>query len=198
MRFLIIGCLFFGVTQKYGVSQVTLDETGLRGAIDVVVVDSFGSSLSDAIIYCERLSLQKTASKVRVQGFTTNLIEYGKYRVTVEVHNHAIAFQEVDLHEPRISLVVGLVPYALDELHNHITFEGRLTSPRRTSCDLVRLSPLFASTPPYNARVYEDRFTISDAKPGRYAAVLFGIGGVCKVSEITIGLGVTHQSSIVQ
>jgi hypothetical protein len=136
--------------------------------------------------------------RVRVQGHVAGPADYGTYRLTAEENNHTIGSIEFKLHDISSTVLIGLIPYAIDASYNEITVKGTLKRTAPPDCRLIRLIPLFATIAPYDAPVYKEQFTVMHAKPGKYAAVLLGPSGVCWVSDIHIGLGVTFQTVVVE
>ncbi len=183
-------CLFFlPWVAAQAVAQVPLDTSGMKGDINLVILDSFGRRLTNATVEIQKLGVTVSSPMVRVTNLRIAAVEYGRYRVTAKERNYAPASMDVVLQGPYVLATIALIPYPLESSAEEIEATGVFIRPLPTGCDRVRVVPLFASTPSLDANVVKEQFTISNAKPGKYVAVSAGPTGPCRVDELTVPLG---------
>src|SRR5258706_3058990 len=70
-------------------TQVPWDDSGLKGSVVLVVLNSFGDPLPDAKISIQRLDVKNNAPEIIVANDEIATLEYGTYRVTAAMRNYA-------------------------------------------------------------------------------------------------------------
>ena len=173
--------------------QVPLDESGHRGAVEVTVIDSFGVPVDGAELSVQGLNEALVSPKTTVDRVSLRTLEYGTYRLTVGKSGFEPASRVIGVRGPLSTVVVALVPGEIEKDGSVHTIKGRLTDAELTpDCQLIRLLPLFGGGDPLDAKLYKGQFTVDNTKPGKYAAVLFGRDGICRMSVVSILLGETQ------
>lgn len=169
-------------------AQVALDGTGMTGALEVVVVDSFGNPLDQADVEIRTLNGSSGQAGVQVDRTQDGRLPYGSYRVTATRTAFYPASKTVIVNKRATTVVMGLVPAEI-EVVGVITLKGEVRGAGALpDCLVLRLIPLIGAREPLDVKISGGRFTVEDAKPGKYVAVLLGPEGVCRTSFVNIYL----------
>ena len=167
-------------------AQVPLDQFGKQGAIDVLVLDSFGGSIEAPDISVQRIGHE---NKLRMPtGSSRTTVEYGDYRVVVEKSGFISWSNIVKLNAPVVRVVASLAVSEVEKAAESTYLMGSVENAAAyPTCQVIRLVPLLLRTAAVDAEVSgSGNFQIEDLTAGEYAAVLLSSSGICKITTIKV------------
>ncbi len=170
------------------VGQVSLDESGQRGILRLVLLTALGEPIHGNA----RISVRRTdRAKPRQEPMTIGLestLPYGNYQLSVQASPAYPVEKNITIGEPEQTVIVGLflAPIELPVLKTYTS--GSISVDRlKQGCKWVRLISLVSEFEYRDSQVQPSgRFVFSDVKAGRYLLVVFGEAGVCDTSQVVI------------
>lgn len=173
--------------------QVSLDYSGERGRVRILVLDPFGHPLDAAQLFIEAVDAQRKTAFAQTQKDL--VLDYGEYRIRVAHPGFHTVLHTFKIATPESIIVLALPIGEIESPSEQSSVTGQVHDfDTARSCDTVRLVPIFLSSPPVEAPVSTTGyFSFDNVSAGSYVAVLIGRSGVCRISTIMIQKRRTQQ-----
>lgn len=183
MRVAIVLSLLFSTLA----AQVPLDQSGQKGIVEFVVVDSNGMPVDGDVTFSVRRTPSKGAAPDIEIGAKASL-DYGTYKLTVRGSPAYPVEKTITVQAPYQAVLIGLfvAPIELPWVGNVV--RGRVPGANgKRGCLWVRLVSPVSEVEYADAKALTSgEFVFENIKPGKYLLITFGERGICEVSQVNV------------